>query len=43
MNQWAFVVGAYAVTLIGIAGLLGWALAACRRAEALAERVGRPQ
>ncbi|WP_344706794.1 heme exporter protein CcmD [Sphingomonas swuensis] len=41
MNQWAFVIAAYAVTLGGTAGLLGWSLLACRRAEARAERIGR--
>lgn len=41
MNQWAFVIAAYAVTFAGMAGLLGWALLSCRRAEAEAERLGR--
>lgn len=43
MNQWAFVVAAYLVVIGGTAGLLFWALAACRRAETQAERIGRPR
>jgi len=43
MNQWVFVLAAYGVTLGGVAGLLGWCLAACRRAETRAERLGRRQ
>ena len=39
MNQWAFVIAAYAVTLAGTAGLMAWALVAMRRAEAAAERL----
>ena len=41
MNQWAFVIAAYAVTILAMAGLIGWALVSCRRAEAEAERLGR--
>ena len=41
MNQWAFVIAAYLLTLLAIAGLLGWALLACRRAEDQAEKLGR--
>ncbi len=37
MNQWVFVFAAYLVVLVGLAGLLGWAFAAMRRAEAKAE------
>jgi heme exporter protein CcmD len=40
MNQWLFVWAAYGVTLAGVAGLLGWALLSCRRAEARAEGLG---
>jgi hypothetical protein len=43
MNQWTFVFAAYAVALGGTAGLIGWALASCRRAEDRATRIGRPQ
>ncbi|WP_300974671.1 hypothetical protein [Sphingomonas sp. LHG3406-1] len=43
MNQWAFVIAAYVVTLGGTAGLLGWSLIACRQAEDRAERIGRRQ
>lgn len=43
MNQWAFVIAAYAVTFAGMGGLTAWALLSCRRAEADAERLGRRQ
>lgn len=43
MNQWAFVIAAYAVTLAGTAGLIVWSLVSCRRAEDQAERIGRRQ
>lgn len=43
MNQWAFVIGAYALTLLSIAALFAVVLAACRRAEGEAERLGRRQ
>jgi hypothetical protein len=33
MSHWPFIVGAYAVTLIGTLGLVGWSFAAMRRAE----------
>ncbi|WP_272873209.1 hypothetical protein [Sphingomonas arenae] len=39
MNQWAFVIAAYAVTLGGTAALTAWALAGMRRAEAAAEQL----
>lgn len=39
MNQWAFVIAAYFVTLAGTGGLFAWALASMRRAEASAERL----
>ena len=41
MNHWAFVTAAYAVTLLGVAGLLAWAWAAMRAAEAAADRLKR--
>ena len=41
MNHWTFVIAAYAVTLLGVAGLLAWAFAAMRSAEAAAERLKR--
>lgn len=41
MNQWAFVLAAYLLTLVALAGLIGWTLAACRRAEAKADGAGR--
>ncbi len=39
MNQWAFVIAAYAVTIVATAALLLWALTSMRRAEADAEQV----
>ncbi len=33
MSHWPFILGAYAVALLGTAGLTGWSLAAMRRAE----------
>ena len=41
MNQWGFVTAAYAVTLIATLGLLLWAYASMRRAEAAAEELKR--
>ena len=41
MNQWSFVTAAYAVSLIGTLGLLLWAYASMRRAEAAAEELKR--
>ena len=37
MNPWPFVIAAYSVTVIGVAGLILWALASMRRAEAAAD------
>ena len=37
MNQWSFVIAAYAVTLLAVAGLVLWAYASMRRAEAAAD------
>ena len=39
MNQWAFVVAAYAVALVGTFALLVWAYSSMRRAEAEAEKL----
>lgn len=33
MSHWPFILGAYAVALLGTAGLTWWSLAAMRRAE----------
>ncbi|MGZ8287048.1 MAG: heme exporter protein CcmD [Allosphingosinicella sp.] len=33
MSHWPFIVGAYAIALLGTFGLTGWSLAAMRRAE----------
>lgn len=43
MNQWAFVIAAYAVTLGGTGGLLAWAWASLKRAESRAERLSERQ
>ncbi|HEX8574154.1 MAG TPA: heme exporter protein CcmD [Allosphingosinicella sp.] len=37
MSHWAFVAAAYAVALIGTAGLAGWSFASMRRAERAAD------
>ena len=39
MNQWTFVIAAYAVTIVATVALLAWAIASMRRAEAYAERL----
>jgi hypothetical protein len=41
MNPWPFVIGAYAVTLLGAAVLTLWSLVDMRRAEREAESLGR--
>ena len=41
MNQWAFVIAAYAVVGVVTAGLIVWAWQAMRAAEADAEAVKR--
>lgn len=41
MNQWAFVIAAYAVFLFGTGGMLAWSLLACRAAEQRAEKLSR--
>ena len=41
MNQWAFVIAAYAVFLVGAGGLLLWSFLACRAAEDKAEKLSR--
>jgi len=41
VSQWPFVIGAYAVAILLTAGLLGWAYASMRRAEAAAEELTR--
>ena len=41
MNQWAFVIGAYAVTLAATVGLIGWSYWSMRGDEAAAEAVKR--
>ena len=39
MNQMSFVIAAYAVTLLGVAGLIAWAYTSMRKAEAAADRL----
>ena len=39
MNQWAFVIAAYAVTFGGVGVLLAWAGASMRRVESQADRL----
>ena len=41
MNQWAFVAAAYAIALLLTAGLVAWAWASMRRAEAAADAITR--
>ena len=41
MNQWGFVTAAYAVVLLATVGLLWWAFASMRKAEAAAEELKR--
>ena len=41
MNPWPFVVAAYLATICLTAGLLGWAFASMRRAEAAADDLKR--
>ena len=40
-QAWPFVIAAYAIALVGTLALLGWSLAALRRAEARAEALDR--
>ena len=37
MSHWPFILGAYAVALLGTFGLAGWSFAAMRRAERAAD------
>lgn len=41
MNQWSFVIAAYAVVALGIAGLVAFAILSMRRAERAADAVKR--
>jgi len=41
MNPWPFVAAAYLVALCLTAGLVGWAFASMRRAEAAADALKR--
>jgi heme exporter protein CcmD len=41
MNQWSFVIAAYAVTILAVAGLVLWSYASMRRAEAAADSLRR--
>ena len=42
MNPWPFVIAAYAAALLGVGGLVLWAAAAMRRAEAKLDDLKRP-
>jgi heme exporter protein CcmD len=42
MNQWAFVIAAYAVTAAALAGLIVWSFLALRRAEKRLDDLTRP-
>ena len=39
MSQWSFVIAAYGIVAVATLGLIGWAWAAMRRAEANAATV----
>jgi len=41
MNQWAFVIAAYALVGLAVSGLILWSYLAMRRAEAHAEAAKR--
>ena len=41
MNPWPFVIAAYTICVLVTAGLLFWALASMRRAEASADALKR--
>ena len=41
MNQWSFVIAAYAVTLLAVAGLVLWAYGSMRRAEVAVDSLRR--
>ena len=41
MNPWPFVIAAYAVAIFATGGLLAWAAASMRRAEAAADALSR--
>ena len=41
MNHWPFIIGAYAVTILGTGIVALWSWAAMRRAEAEAAALGR--
>ena len=41
MSQWSFVTAAYAVALVSTVGLLLWAYASMRKAEAAADELKR--
>jgi hypothetical protein len=41
MNHWAFVTAAYAVAALATVGLLAWAYATMRKAEAAADELKR--
>ena len=42
MNHWPYIITAYALTVLGTAGVTLWAFVAMRKAEALAGALKRP-
>ena len=42
MNHWPYIITAYALTVLGTAGVTLWAFATMRKAEALAGALRRP-
>jgi heme exporter protein CcmD len=40
-DAWPFVIAAYAVTVVAVVGLVGWAIATMRSAEARADALDR--
>ncbi len=41
MNHWPFIIGSYALTIVGTLGVTWWSWSAMRRAEADAEALRR--
>ncbi|MDQ4088089.1 MAG: heme exporter protein CcmD [Pseudomonadota bacterium] len=41
MSHWPFILGAYALTIVGVAAVTLWSWAAMRRAENEAAKLGR--
>jgi heme exporter protein CcmD len=41
MSQWVFVIAAYSVAVVAVAGLIAWSFATMRRAERDADALNR--